>query len=361
MPDKRDFELEFLGLPAEEEIPQEARGEVQDDAEILDAYSRAVTNVVAATGPAVVHIHVRRGPEQPDAGARQGGRPGARPEGRGQPEAEGSASGVIITPDGYVVTNSHVVEGAGVINVKLADGTAFPTVLVGQDPATDLALLRVPGSQLPIARLGDSAKLRVGQLAIAIGNPFGFQNTVTSGVVSALGRSIRSMSGRLIENVIQTDAPLNPGNSGGPLVDSRGLVIGINTAIIQYAQGICFAVPVNTMRWVITALLREGKITRGFLGLSGQTVPLPVKVIRFFNLKQESGVYVVAVTPESPAAAAGLTEGDVIIALDGRPTGGVDDLHRFLTKDVIGRKLGMRVLRGWTSTLELFVVPVESR
>ena len=357
MTDDRDSQLGFLGLPAEAESQQAFHEEVHGDADILDAYSRAVTNVVAAVGPAVVHIHVRHKPEQHGTGAPAGGRHGGRP----QPEAEGSASGVIITPDGYVVTNSHVVDGADVINTRLADGTSFPALLVGKDAATDLALLRVPGAQLPIAKLGDSSRLRVGQLAIAIGNPFGFQNTVTSGVVSALGRSIRSMSDRLIEDVIQTDAPLNPGNSGGPLVDSRGLVVGINTAIIQYAQGICFAIPVNTMRWVVTTLLREGKITRGFLGIAGQTVPLPVKVIRFFNLKQDSGVYVVAVSPGSPAASAGVAEGDVIVGLESNVTRGVDDIHRFLTRDVIGRKLGLRVLRGWTTVLELSAIPQEGR
>ncbi len=360
MNDEKDFQLGFLGLPAEAESPQFVQGEAQGDADILDAYSRAVTNVVAAVGPAVVHIHVRRKAGDRGTGGGPAGR-GARPEGRDRPGAEGSASGVIITPDGYVVTNSHVVDGVDVITVRLADGTSFPALLVGQDPATDLALLRVPGAQLPIARLGDSSRLRVGQLAIAIGNPFGFQNTVTSGVVSAQGRAIRSMSGRLIENVIQTDAPLNPGNSGGPLVDSRGLVIGINTAIIQYAQGICFAVPVNTMRWVVTALLREGKITRGFLGIAGQTVPLPLKVIRFFNLKQDSGVYVVAVSPGSPVAAAGLAEGDVVLGLGETPARGVDDVHRFLTRDAIGKKLVLRVLRNWTTMLELSAVPEESR
>ena len=357
MTDEKDSQLGFLGLPAEAESPQSVQGEIEGDADILDAYSRAVTNVVAVVGPAVVHIHVRRKSEQHAAGAPAGGRSG----GRTQPDTEGSASGVIITPDGYVVTNSHVVDVADVINTRLADGTSFPALVVGKDAATDLALLRVPGAQLPIAKLGDSSRLRVGQLAIAIGNPFGFQNTVTSGVVSAVGRSIRSMSGRLIEDVIQTDAPLNPGNSGGPLVDSRGLVIGINTAIIQHAQGICFAIPVNTMRWVVTALLREGKITRGFLGIAGQTVPLPVKVIRFFNLKQDSAVYVVAVSPGSPAASAGLVEGDVIVGLEGSATRGVDDIHRFLTRDVIGRKLGLRVLRGWTTMLELSAVPEEGR
>ncbi len=213
-------------------------------AELLDAYSQAVTNVVSKVGPAVVNVHMRR---------RTHTRSGTSPH-----EAEGTASGVIIAPDGYIATNSHVVEGATAIGITLSDTTEFTAELVGKDPATDIALLRIPGSGLPTAQLGDSDRLKVGQLVIAIGNPLGFQSTVTTGVVSALGRSLRSRSGRLIENIIQTDAALNPGNSGGPLVDSRGLVVGVNTAIIQAAQGICFAVPVNTLRWVVNLLIREG-------------------------------------------------------------------------------------------------------
>lgn len=268
--------------------------------------------------------------------------------------------GVIIAPDGYIVTNSHVVEGASTLEMSLADGTSYNAEIIGQDSATDLAVLRVPGSGLPIARLGNSDKLQVGQLAIAIGNPLGFQSTVTTGVISALGRSLRSRSGRLIENVIQTDAALNPGNSGGPLVDSRGLVMGINTAIIQFAQGICFAIPVNTMRWVVSLLIREGKVTRGYLGIAGQTVPLPVRVVRHFHLRQETGVQVFGVTANSPAHIAGLKEGDVIISLGQNPMTSVDDIHRLLSKDAIDKKLEVVLLRDWTARLEISIVPVES-
>ncbi len=261
-----DFGLKFLDYPAAAEAEEPASPSFEEGADFLDSYSRAVTNVVAKVGPAVVSIRVRK---------KASDRPRRWPN-----EGEGSASGVIIAPDGYVVTNSHVVEGADEIEVSLPDGSDYGAYLVGKDLATDLALVRVTGSGLPIAQLGDSSKLKVGQLVIAIGNPLGFQSTVTAGVVSALGRSLRSRSGRLIENIIQTDAALNPGNSGGPLVDSRGLVVGINTAIIQFAQGICFSIPVNTLRWVVTALIREGKVTRGYLGISGQMVPLPVRVVR---------------------------------------------------------------------------------
>jgi S1-C subfamily serine protease len=267
---------------------------------------------------------------------------------------------VVIAPDGYIVTNSHVVEGSSAVEASLADGSSYTAELVGQDSATDLALLRIPGSGLSTARLGDSDKLRVGQLAIAIGNPLGFQSTVTTGVISALGRSLRSRSGRLIENIIQTDAALNPGSSGGPLVDSRGLVLGINTAIIQFAQGICFAIPANTVRWVLTLLIREGKVIRGYLGIAGQTVPLPVRVVRHFHLGQDTGVQEIGVTPNSPAYIAGLKEGDIIISLDQNPVTGVNDIHRRLGKEVIGKKLGIVVLREWTTRLEMSIVPVES-
>jgi len=215
-------------------------------------------------------------------------------------------------------------------------------------------------SNLPAADLGDSDLLQVGQIAIAVGNPFGFQNTVTTGIVSALGRSLRSRTGRLIENVIQTDAALNPGNSGGPLLSSDGRVIGINTAIIQYAQGICFAIPINTMRWVVTLLLREGKVTRGFLGISGQSVPLPARVVRYFRLPQETGVYVMNVIEGSPADSAGLKEGDVIISLAGQMVSGVDDIHRLLTVDRIGQRSEIVLLRDWTQRLEIFVTPGKS-
>lgn len=340
-----DFEIAFLGSGGPER-PNEGGTAVRDDTELLDAYSRAVTSVVDEVGPAVVHVHVKH---KAAAGSRQP-----------RPDAEGTGSGVTVTPDGFVVTNSHVVEHADSIQVTLADGTSFGAVVVGQDPATDLALLGGSCSGLPIALLGDSDRLRVGQLAIAIGNPYGFQNTVTSGVISALSRSLRSRNGRLIENVIQTDAALNPGNSGGPLVDCHGEVIGINTAIIQYAQGICFAIPVNTVRWVAMLLLKEGRVTRGYLGISGQTVPLPVRVVRYLNLPQESGIYVMKVAVGSPADKAGLKEGDVVITLGDHCTKSVDDIHRLLTADAVGKRLDLVVLRGWTQKLEMSVKPSQA-
>src|SRR5512136_703251 len=341
----QDFQIAFLGSGGGLDRPHDSSTAVRDDSELLDAYSKAVTGVVDKVGPAVAHVHVKH----KAAGLR-----------RPRPEAGGTGSGVTLTPDGFVVTNNHVVEHADNIQVSLADGTSFGAVVVGQDPATDIALLRGSGSGLPIAQLGDSDRLRVGQLAIAIGNPYGFQNTVTSGVISALSRTLRSRTGRLIENVIQTDAALNTGNSGGPLVDSHGEVIGINTAIIQYAQGICFAIPVNTVRWVAMLLMKEGKVTRGFLGISGQTVPLPVRVVRYFNLPQESGVHVMNVAAGSPADKAGLKKGDVVITLTEHPTKSVDDIHRLLTADAVGKAVDVAVLRGWTQKLEMAIKPGET-
>ncbi len=340
-----DFGLEFLDYSPLQDIRRPGNENTGSDLEYLDAYSRVVTGVVSALGPAVVHVRIKRKADR------------RRP---GTPEGEGSGSGVIITPDGYVVTNSHVIEAASGIAVEMADGASFVAEVIGQDAATDIALLRVSDSGLPMARLGDSDNLVVGQLAIAVGNPLGFQSTVTAGVISALGRSLRSRTGRLIENVIQTDAALNPGNSGGPLADSRGNVIGINTAIIQYAQGICFAIPANTMRWVVTQLIREGKVVRGFLGIAGQTVPLPVRVVRYFQLPKESGVQVLDVTGDSPAYRAGLKEGDIVIGIGGEPVASVDDIHRRLGQDSIGEKMDIVLLRDWTIRLEKTVVPAES-
>jgi S1-C subfamily serine protease len=341
--DSSDYFLKFLDTAAPTEAGAKPLSEVDTGADLLDAYSQAVTNVVSAVGPAVVNIRVKKKVQARHRAVSQ--------------EMEGSGSGVIITPDGYIITNSHVVEGARTIEVGLADGASYTAKLVGQDSATDLATVVVPASGLPIARLGDSDKLKVGQLVIAIGNPLGFQSTVTTGVVSALGRSLRSQSGRLIENIIQTDAALNPGNSGGPLVDSRGSIVGINTAIIQFAQGICFAIPVNTARWVVSLLIREGKVTRGYLGISGQTVPLPVQVVRYFGLDHNTGVHVMGVSPDSPAEAAGLKEGDIIISLGQDTVSGVDDIHRLLTRDVIGKSIDVVLLRGWTTRLEKSVKP----
>jgi len=340
-----DFELEFLDFSPSAETGEQALPDIEEGADFLDAYSQAVTNVVAKVGPSVVNIRVKR-----KASSRRGTAPY---------DVEGSASGVIITPDGYIVTNSHVVEEASAMEVSLADGSSYTAEIVGRDSATDLAVLRVPGHGLPIVRLGDSDKMRAGQLAIAIGNPLGFQSTVTTGVISALGRSLRSRSGRLIENIIQTDAALNPGSSGGPLVDSRGLVVGINTAVIQFAQGICFAIPVNTVRWVVSLLIRDGKVTRGYIGIAGQRVPLPARLVRYFQLGHDTGVQVLSVTPNSPAHMAGLKEGDVIVSLGQSPIASVDDIHRLLSKDVIGRKLDTVLLREG-ARLEMSIVPAES-
>jgi S1-C subfamily serine protease len=305
-----------------------------------------VIGVVDRVGPAVVHIRVKKLVR------------GRRIDGE---EAEGSGSGVVITPDGYVVTNSHVVEGANSVEVTLADGSSYSGQVVGQDAATDIAVLQIAASGLPISDLGDSDKLKVGQMAIAIGNPLGLQSTVTAGVISSLGRSLQSRTGRLIENVIQTDAALNPGNSGGPLVNSQGLVIGINTAIIQFAQGICFAIPVNTVRWVVSMLIREGKVTRGYLGISGQTVPLPVKVARYFHLSQKTGVRVMGVEHGGPAYITGVKEGDVIIRLDGKDISVINDVHRLLGREAIGRRLEISLLRDWTTKLDKSIVPEESK
>jgi S1-C subfamily serine protease len=339
-----NFDLQFLDYPAEGATLAHSTQDNKDD-ELLDAYSRAVTKVVNKVGPAVAHVHIKRKADK---------RPGHTPH-----EVEGTGSGVFITPDGYCITNSHVVEEANFFTVTTSDGSAYSADLIGNDTATDLALLKVQASGLHTANLGDSDRLQVGQLVIAIGNPLGFQNTVTAGVVSALGRSLRSRNGRLIENIIQTDAALNPGNSGGPLVDSRGLVIGINTAIIPNAQGICFAVPVNTLRWVLTSILKDGRVIRAFLGIAGQNIPLPVRVIRHFQLPNETGVQIINVVPDSPAYVSGLREGDVVISMNGKLINGVDDIHRSMTKEDIGKTLKMIVLRDWVNRLELTIMPTE--
>lgn len=342
---RREFEIAFPGASASPGV-ERSRLIPEEEGQFLDVYSRTIVDAVKKAGPSVAHVHVRQDTD------------GSR---RSQRRTEASGSGVIIAPDGYIVTNSHVVENAVAIDISLADGSALQANIIGQDKATDLALLRaLSDSNLPSADLGDSDLLQVGQIAVAIGNPYGFQNTVTAGIISALGRSLRSRTGRLIENVIQTDAALNPGNSGGPLVDSNGWVTGINTAIIQYAQGICFAIPVNTMRWVVTLLLREGKVTRGFLGISGQTVPLPARVIRHFGLPQQTGVLVINVVKESPADSAGVKEGDIVIGLAGHMVANVDDIHQLLTSDRIGIVLDLVLLRDWTQKLEAYVTPISS-
>jgi S1-C subfamily serine protease len=313
------------------------------DGELLDAYSRAVTGAAEQVGPAVVSVEVRHKVER-----------------RGRParEVPGNGSGFVFTPDGFVLTNSHVVHGATRIDAAFADGRRVRAELVGDDPDTDLAVLRVPPVPA-VAELGDSGGLRVGQLVVAIGNPLGFQSTVTAGVVSALGRSFRSVSGRLIDDVIQTDAALNPGNSGGPLVDSRGRVVGVNTAVILPAQGICFAVGINTAKFVTGHLIRHGKIRRGRIGVAGQNVPLLRLARRAHALDAKSGVLVTGVERDSAAARAGVSVGDIIIGFDGKAVTGIDDLHRLLTADRIGASTTVVVLRG-AERLELHIASVES-
>lgn len=310
------------------------------DPVLLDAYSSAVTTAVERVRPAVAHIRVERA---------------AR---RGQPR-DGAGSGFIITPDGYLLTNSHVAGGAAALEVTLPDGRTVSGQLIGDDPDSDLALIKIGASNLSYARIGDSARVRVGQIAIAIGSPYGFQHTVTAGIVSALGRSMRAQTGRLLDNVIQTDAALNPGNSGGPLVNSLGEVIGVNTAVILPAQGICFAIAANTAERIAVALIREGRVRRAYLGVSGQDTAIPRRVVRHFGLAGETGVRVAGVEADSPAAAAGIRNGDVIVALGDAPIAGVDDLHRRLTGGRIGDGIEIVVLRR-DQRLALHVTPRES-
>ncbi len=308
---------------------------ISDDAELLDAYSRAVTAAVERASPSVVKLDVSRGSHG------------------------GSGSGFVLTPDGFIVTNSHVVHGAREVGVRLLDGRMLEATLVGDDPDSDLAVVRVSASDLPSVELGDSSAIRPGQLAIALGNPYGLQTTVTAGVVSALGRTLRSQSGRLIDNVIQTDAALNPGNSGGPLVGSRGEVIGVNAAVFSHAQGICFAIAVNTAKHVVAALMRDGKVRRGYLGLAGQDVEIPRRLVREFALAAGRGVLVLSVERSSPAAAAGLDEGDILVAFAGRTIDSLDELHRILTDHPIGKAGEVTVLRRYRP-LGLTLVPAEA-
>jgi S1-C subfamily serine protease len=275
-------------------------------------------------------------------------------------ETRGSGSGFIFTPDGFILTNSHVVHGAKKIEVTVSDGHKYQADLIGDDTDTDLAVIRVNAPNLVPAYLGESQKIRVGQLVVAIGNPYGFQYSVTAGVVSALGRSLRAQSGRLMDAVIQTDAALNPGNSGGPLVNSRGEVIGVNTAMILPAQGICFATSIDTAKFVASRLIRDGKVSRSYIGLAGQNVPLPRRIVRYYNLAVESGILVVSFEESSPARNGGVREGDIIIGFDDHPTAGIDDLHKLLSEDRIGHRSSLLVVRG-TEKLKLEVVPEESQ
>lgn len=295
---------------------------IPPDAPLLDAYSRAVTTAVERAGPAVVHVTIRKG--------RHGG----------------GGSGVTVSPDGLILTNSHVVSGAEAMMVTTAEGRQFPARLLGDDPDTDLALLRAEtDAKLPAAVLGDSAALRPGQLAVAIGNPLGFSSTVTAGVVSALGRTLAGRGGRPIEDVIQTDAALNPGNSGGALVDSHGEVIGINTAVIAGAQGLCFAVASNTARVVLGELIRFGRVRRASLGLAGQREAIPRRIARFHGLGQATAVLVTEVTADGPAARGGIERGDLLIAISEQQVNGVDDLLRWLTGDRVAVEVTATVIR----------------
>jgi S1-C subfamily serine protease len=307
----------------------------RDDSALLDAYSRAVMNAVDTVGPAVVKIEAGRG----------------------------GGSGVIFTPDGFILTNSHVVHESPTLKTILPDGRSMRADLIGQDVDTDLAVIRVTdpaGGAFPWATLGDSRTIRPGQVAVAIGNPYGFHHSVTAGVISALGRSLRGRSGRLMDDIIQTDASLNPGNSGGPLVTTRGQVIGINTAMILPAQGLCFAIASNTARFVAARLMRDGCIRRSYIGVAGQNVPVPRGLARAHQLAVSSGVLVVSVEPNSPASGAGLLDGDIILAFAGEPVTAIDDLHRRLSDDRIGKSSVVTILRG-LERRQITIVPEESK
>ena len=318
-------------------VPESPAAPRQADDALLDAYSRAVVRVADEAGPSVVKIEVHR---------KSG-------------EHSGSGSGFIITPDGFLLTNSHVVHGAERVEVTLADGRQPDAQVVGEDPHTDLAVVRVFAPQLHPVRLGDSRRVRVGQLAIAIGNPYGFQCTVTAGVVSAVGRSFRANTGRLIDDVIQTDAALNPGNSGGPLVNSRGEVIGVNTAVILPAQGICFAIAIDTAKYVAGWLIKDGKIPRSYIGVGGQNAPLSRRFVRHYRLPAPTGVLVIAMAPTGPAALAGLRHGDLMVEFNGQPVPSIDALHKLLTADRIGVESRLTILRG-SEKLDLPITPQES-
>jgi S1-C subfamily serine protease len=308
-----------------------------DDRDWLDAYSRAVTSAVERVSPAVVKI-----------------------DARGRNQTGGSGSGFVFTPDGLVITNSHVIAGARSLTVTQPDGGTSRGDLVGDDPDTDLAVLRIDGGSLPVASLGDSGIVRPGQIAIAIGNPYGFDCSVTAGVISALGRSLRARSGRLMDDIIQTDASLNPGNSGGPLVTSRGEVIGVNTAMILPAQGLSFAIASNTVRFVVSRLIRDGRIRRSYLGIGGQKAPVSRRLARHHGLAITSGLLVGTVEPGSPAERAGLEQNDIIVAFRESPVSGVDDLHRALTEDLIGVPSVVTVFRG-IEKRQMTITPGESQ
>jgi S1-C subfamily serine protease len=344
--------LQLLADAAGAQSPAPAsRAAGLSDAELLDAYSATVVSAVERVGPSVAHLEVW----SPGAGRSR------RQRARGAdsaPAPAGSGSGFVFTPDGFMLTNSHVVERATRIRATFADGSSGAAEIVGTDPDTDLAVLRVDAPALVAATLGDSARLRPGQVVIAIGNPLGFASTVTSGVVSALGRTMRAQSGRVIDAVIQTDAALNPGNSGGPLVDSRGEVVGINTAIISGAQGICFAVPVSTARLVIPQLIGEGRVRRGWIGVSGQSIRLSRRRMQLSHLSAPGAVLVTEVAPRSPADAAGLKPRDILVGFGEAVVGGIDDLQRLLTRDAIDRAARITIIRDG-APITRWIIPAE--
>ena len=337
--------IEFLLNETDSGASPQVRGQTQlDDSELFDAYSRTVVSAVARVAPTVVNINVKQ-------------RVSAR---RGEREVNGNGSGFIITPDGFILTNSHVVHDASAITVNLPDGREYAAQIAGDDPDTDLAVVRIDAPQLAHVRLADSENLRVGQLVIAIGNPLGFEASVTAGVISALGRSMHAQSGRLIDNIVQTDAALNPGNSGGPLVNSAGEVVGVNTAMIRPAQGICFAIASNTAKFVAGWLIKDGKIRRSYIGVAGQNVPIHRRIVRFYGLQLETGVLVVSVEKNSPGERAGLREGDLIIAFNEQPIGTVHHLHKILVGEQINVRASLTIIRH-TDKLEVPILPAESR
>lgn len=333
-------ETDFLSGDGEIFEPVQQDKITYEDDELLDSYSKSVIRASSIVSPAVVNINVSvRGKDN-------------------RTRQSGSGSGFVFTPDGFILTNSHVVHSASTIEVVLSDGRRYSADLMGDDPDTDLAVIRIDSPNVNPVSLGNSDKIKVGQLVIAIGNPYGFQTTVTAGVISALGRTLRASSGRLIDNVIQTDAALNPGNSGGPLVDSRGEVIGVNTAAILPAQNICFATAINTAKFVAGKLIKDGKIKRSYIGIAGQNIPIHKRITRFYNLTTENGILIISIEKNSPAQKAGLSEGDIIIGFEDQPISGIDDLHKLLTDVQVGKGSNIKILRR-TEIINLEIIPSE--
>lgn len=337
--------LQFVANSAANNDRHDRANDLNSDLQLLDAYSQAVINAAERVSPSVVNIEVKQRARSRRANNRES-------------EVEGNGSGFIFTPDGFILTNSHVVHNASSIEVTLPDSNSYQATLIGDDPDTDLAVIRISAPNLLPVALGDADQIKVGQLAIAIGNPYGFQYSVTAGVVSALGRSLRAQSGRLIDSIIQTDAALNPGNSGGPLVNSRGEVIGVNTAVILPAQGICFAISINTAKFVAGQLIRFGRIKRCYIGLAGQNVPLHRRIVKFHNLPVESGILVVSIEDNSPAEKAGVRRGDLVVGYNNDQIAGIDDLHKLLTGEQSGIRAQLKIIRG-TELIKLNIMPEE--